>query len=212
MVKGDLESYMKKFDCNDDQIKKTLEMFKGAEEITGLAFDDILDGIDFKPNDYKKESLEAFLAELRVIFFLNNIDGKEIIPIASNNKDKSPDFSFSINKAKFIAEVFCATAEKSESKDEHVGAYILPYGKFVEYYCYIAEKKKEQLDAITDVKKFLICVLNDFPYSRLYCRKDYENFLKEIVEKLNWGSDYYFSIVTGLKSNGEDDDIIYPVV
>src|SRR5665213_770380 len=63
-----------------------------AVEITGLDLVALLPRLDFKPSDLTIEALEAFLAELRAIFWLKDFGFTEISPIQASTKQQ-PDFS-----------------------------------------------------------------------------------------------------------------------
>ena len=71
---------------------KIIELIKKGSIITNLFVSDLLAGLDFKPKDLTIEALEAFLAELRSIFWLQAFGFIDIQPLQAGKKS-SPDFT-----------------------------------------------------------------------------------------------------------------------
>ncbi len=212
-TKEDIKNYLKKFEkSTDNSIQvQILEFFDKASCITKLSFSDLVKSLDFAPNDDKIEKLESFLAELRSIFFLNNFGFSNIEPISAG-QTKQPDFAAYYKNKSSTIEIFSFTEIGSEIPDLPNNTYLLNDRKLISCFVCKAMSKKAQLDAICSENKQLICVINDLPYSNLFSRNEYEQFLKEISKILNWGDNYYFGILTGKTDAFTDlsDDIIYP--
>ncbi len=98
--KDELMSYLNKlFDKTkdnrlaDDKVRsRIIEMMNEACEITELSFSDLLQRLDFKPNNLSIEALESFLAELRSIFWLRDFGFVSIEPLQAMKKSIRPDF------------------------------------------------------------------------------------------------------------------------
>jgi len=177
-------------------------------------------------------------AELRTIFFLTDLNLYDINPLEAKNKknEKNADFIAKGNSHKYAIEVFCKISKELEdiikisrkmSKEEleklsrkfkpaikpDIGRY-----KLFRYYMCKAEEKKQQL--VQTAKKYscdkniMVMVLNDLNIlpKLIYC--EYNEILKDISIKLNWGSDYHFAIVTGVLEllNDSVDNLIYPPI
>ncbi len=187
-----------------------LEKIKEASKITNLGVDELLNGLDFKPNDLTIESLESFIAELRAIFWLRNFKFINILPIQATNKGKQADFIATYKNKTYAVEVFCLTKANEQKKDSKLGVYINFNAKFI---CDFINKenKKLQLDAMSNVdRKLLLCVANSSPVIALNTADDFKSLIKQIYKSLDWGSPYFIGLLTGFQSADGLDDIIYP--
>lgn len=210
--------------------------FKKGINITKLSPVELLERLDFHPKDTEFSKFDAMWAELRTIFFLNDLGLYDITPLKAKNKKntKSADMIAQGHSYKYTIEVFCRTFRQlenvitmppkiSKKEIEELGNK----NKFeqnpkpemsllFQYYLCKAKEKKQQLDNTTEKylcdKNILVMVLND-PYflNSTNCYV-YKKLLKEISIKLNWGCGYHYAIITGMSTWGICDDVIYPPI
>lgn len=89
--------------------KSIEELIKKGCEITSLSESDLLLKLDFKPKDLTIEALEAFLAELRSIPWLQYFEFTAIQPLQAKKKLICPDFTAKYKDKTCAIEVFCLT-------------------------------------------------------------------------------------------------------
>lgn len=227
---------------DDTQRKKVWEkidyQIKKGSNITKLSILELLKALDFHPKDIRFCRFDAMFAELRTIFFLTDLNLYDINPLKAKNKKnkKSADFIAKGNSHKYAIEVFCKVSKEEEdiieisrkmSKEEleklsrKFKPAIKPSTnryKLFRHYMRKAEEKKQQL--VQTAKKYscdkniMAMVLNDLNIlpKLVYC--EYNEILKDISIKLNWGSDYHFAIITGVLDllNGSIDNFVYPPI
>ena len=90
---ANLNTYLKKVISSVSGIKnkekvisRIVSLLDEASQIVDLSLSDLLDGLDFQPNNYQVEKFEAFLAELRSIFWLSHFGFTEIAPLPKKKK------------------------------------------------------------------------------------------------------------------------------
>ncbi len=197
----------------DENIVKNIQSrIIKASKIVGLSLDDLIKNLDFQKNNTTIEKVEAFLAELRAIFWLNNLGFSQIKPLNGNSLHKNPDFEAIYKNKKAVIEVYCLTEKHEQKRDKTLNCYVNSGSNFLAKYKVSASNKKSQLDSIKSDIKIFLCVINSRPVSRLNTKNDLQNYLKQITTELSWGKSYYFGILTGLESSGILDDTIYPLL
>ncbi|MBU1132215.1 hypothetical protein KKC32_03140 [Patescibacteria group bacterium] len=179
-----------------------IKLIETGCEITNLSEADLLAGLDFKPNDLKIESLEAFLAELRSIFWLRHFGFTDIQPIKAARKSKMPDFIAKYKENICAIEVFCLTSAHEQQRDSVLCVYKnfdpqFNGSKFGRDFMSTAPNKLPQLDSINAEIKILLCVINSRPIIFLNSVEEIHNHAKSLYEKLNLGNDYYLGILAG---------------
>lgn len=185
-----------------------------AISVTNLSFDDLLSGLDFKPNDLTIEALESFLAELRSIFWLEDFGFTNILPLEALKTNSNPDFS-AVYKGKTCAiEVFCLTQAHEQHRDAD-GIYTnfdpqFEGSKFGRDFINKSPSKKIQLDSIDAQIKILLCVINSTSIVYLNTNEEMQNHAEFLYNKLGWGENYYLGILTGKIINGLPSDTIFP--
>lgn len=194
---------------NESIIENIETKITSTSKIVKLSPIDLLKKLDFQENNLTIEKIEAFLAELRAIFWLDNFGFTNITPLRAK-KSKNPDFEAIYESKKAVIEVCCITEKHEQQKDKSLNCYINTDNNFLSKYKNSASCKKSQLDSVKSDMKVFLCVVNSFPVSRLNVRKDFQRYLEQISTDLNWGNSYYFGVLTGLESNGVSDDTIYP--
>lgn len=193
--------------------KKTLETidqrFEKASKILQLSPSEIAKALDFHPNDIGEGRIDAFFAELRIIFWLYYQKFQNITPLQAKSKRRA-DFYAEFNSFKYVVEVFCIIKKNykwpNHKKKKH---------NLIQYYIDRAKEKKDQIDgAAKDFrcdKKIIALVLNSETAGALYYRSKFLQMLQDISNKLNWGKNYHFALITGMETLGEGlDDIVYP--
>lgn len=185
--------------------------FKKASEILRLSPQEIAKALDFSPADVGKGRIDAFFAELRVIFWLHYQGFQNIIPLRSKSKRRA-DLYAELNSSKYIIEVFCMIK----------GVYKWPNHQkrrhdLIQYFIDRAQEKKAQMDkAAKDSdcdKKILALVLDSEMAVALRTRTEFLAMLRYVSNTLNWGKDYYFALITGKESSLEGpDDVVYPSI
>jgi len=195
-------------------LEKINNLFKNASNITGLSTAEILNRADFNQNDIALGQIDAVLAELRTIIFLDNMNFCDIIPLKAKQDKECSDFIANKNGYKYSIEVFCRISKelKEEFKTDKITIKPLTYtDDLFQDYVEKARKKKKQLDNTAKEnqcdKKIIVMVLNNENILGL-STFEYPKILEKISSELKWGNDYYFAIVTGLVSF----DIIYPSI
>lgn len=196
---------------------KILNLMEDACKITSLSFSDLLQKIDHKPNDITIEALEAFLAELRAIFWLNDFGFTNIKPLKARKNSQQPDFTAKYQNKMVVAEVFCTTEAHEQQKDPYLNVYTnfdpgFEGSKFERDFITKANSKKKQLDSIDSKIKILLCVVNSQPMVSLNTKTNWEKHVKLLYAKLDWGNNYHIGIVTGANVNGISSNIIYPKI
>lgn len=188
-----------------DTQNRILQLLKNAGHACDLDVEDLLSGVDFDPNNPTEQKLESIISELRAIVFLNEVGFKDIRPLARCAERKKADLCAQFKDQKFAIEAACLTSVHSREKMNGMDAYSLDREKFITTLRSIAEGKKSQIDADTSVQgKLVIFVINRSPERELYSREDYSAILASLSTYLDWGSGYFFAVVTGL------EDLIYP--
>ena len=197
-------------------------LFKKDFNITKLSPDKLIKTSDFHPKDTDIASLDAVLAELRTIIFLDTLNLYNIIPLQAKKDEKCADFIAAGGSDRYAIEVFCKISQsprrtedelKKELKTDIILKPLTYEDDLFRYYIDKSRCKKIQLD--NTAKKYkcnkgiMVMVLNDpkifgFLTSADECTK----ILSKISTELDWGSNYYFAIITGLVSL----DIIYPSI
>ena len=191
---------------SQDEVYRCL---KAAVNITGFEEIHLLKRLDFDPNDHTIERAEAFLAELRAIFWLRNFGFTNIEPLQEQKKGKSPDLFAKYNKKDCVIEVFCLTQIHEQTRDDELGVFVnfnfeAPKPKVNRDFYTKAKCKKKQLDSTTADLKILLCVINSNPVSALSTYDEMQEGVKMLWETLGWGNGYYIGLLNGT------DDCIYP--
>ncbi len=197
---------------NESVRSDILKRVKDACEITNLSFSDLLERLDFRPNDLSIETLESFLAELRSIFWLRDLDFSEIAPLKAKKRTVHPDFKAKHKNKTCVVEVFCLTQKYGQQRDPDFGVFVnldpnFDGSKFGRDFMTVAQRKKTQLDSNKADVKVLLCVVNSDPVVALNTKNDFDKHAKFLYEKLGWGNGYYVGILTG-----EDSGIVYPKI
>jgi len=196
---------------------KIIELIKKGSEITNLTVPNLLLRLDLKLNDLTIEALEAFLAELRSIFWLQDFKFTDIQPLSAGKK-VAPDFTAKYKNNTCAIEVFCLTQTHGQQKDKNLNVYVnfdpnFNGSKFGRDFISKATCKKKQLDSNNATMKILLCVINSDPIIRLNTAEEIDNHAKFLYNQLNWGNSYYVGILTGVEEvNGKTSDTIYPKI
>ena len=183
-------------------------LIERASNVLNVHSSEIIRISDFDSNDVGTGRIDAFIAELRVINWLNDIKFKNISFLIAK-RIKMADIYAEYDSDKYIIEVFCAISgsyrwpgHKNKSKD------------LISYYISRANEKKNQLDhtalKFNCNKKIIVLVLDSDIAVALNTRSDFLEILKRIYDILGWGDKYYFAIMTGRTSFNGSDDVIYP--
>ena len=193
-------------------------LFKKTSNITKLSPDKLIKASDFHPKDTDIASLDAVIAELRTIIFLDNLNLYNIIPLQAKKDEKCADIIATGGFDKYVIEVFCKISQsprrtedelKKELKTDIILKPLTYEDDLFRYYIDKSRCKKIQLD--NTAKKYkcnkgiMVLVLNDPKIFVFLTSADgYTKILSKISTELKWGSNYYFAIVTGLVSgNGK---------
>ena len=89
-TKSDLKTYIKSMHNKRPSLFRgdfisietdILSKVTNAQQITSLNLDTLLNGLDFAPNNLETSNFEAFLAELRTIYWLSDLGFTNIYPI-----------------------------------------------------------------------------------------------------------------------------------
>jgi hypothetical protein len=209
----------KNYDILDNfQSKRRItSLLKKACKITKLSISELLARICFKPNSSNIEDFEAFLAELRAIFWLRNFGFSNIIPIEPRKKFPRPDFLANYKGKKSAIEVFCLTKTHEQQKDQTLNVYVnfnpqFEGSKFGRDFISKAQEKLLQLDNVNTDIKILLCVVNSEPMICLNDKDKWDKNAEYLFKRLNLESNYYIGILTGAVVNGELTDTIYPKI
>ncbi|MCK9360741.1 hypothetical protein M0Q28_00735 [Patescibacteria group bacterium] len=203
---------------NDDRLvepkvrSSILTKIDEACKITSLEYDDLLQRLDFRPKDLTIEALEAFLAELRAIFWLRDFGFIDIMPLKALKKVPRPDFYAKYKDKSSTVEVFCLTETHEQQRDSALKVYVnfnpgFKESKFERDFISKAASKKVQLDSGQSELKIMLCVINSNPIIRLNTKKEMEGYAEYLYKMLNWGKNYHVGLLTGLK-----DDVIFPAL
>ena len=189
-----------------------LDRLKRATKITNLTFNDLLEKLDFSPNDKSLEKLESFLSELRAIFWINNFSFKQITPLKARKKRPNPDFQAYYQGKKVIIEVACITKTHEQQKDKKYKVYINWNEKFRQIIIDKANNKIRQLDSFNSKIKVLLFVINSEPIKSLNNKRDLADIIENVYQQLKWKHPYYLGVCTGMVDldTGEINDFIYP--
>ncbi len=203
-------------------LKNIDNLFKRASNITKLSLVDIIKALDFLSKDTSLGRIDAVFAELRTIIFLSNLSLYNIIPLQAEKDEKCADFIAKGSSNQYAIEVFCRISQfplqteeelKRDLKANKILIKPLTYeDDLFRDYINISKTKKTQLD--NTAKKYrcnnriMVMVLNDQNISGFLTFNKCTKILNKISTELEWGSNYYFAIVTGLVSL----DIIYPPI
>lgn len=197
----------------DQKIRTNIiELVENACKITNLPVSDLLLRLDFKPKDLRIEALEAFLAELRSIFWLRDFGFTAIQPLQAKKKLICPDFTATYKDKTCAIETFCLTQTHEQQKDTSLEVYRnfdpqFTGSKFGRDSMSKANNKKKQLDSSDAKIKILLCVINSQPVIRLNTGEEMQNHAKFLYDQLGWGNSYYLGLLTGVCS-----DTIYPKI
>lgn len=190
---------------SEDTQNRILKLLENAGHICNLDIESLLVGVDFDKSNLTEQKLESIISEIRAIAFLNDIGFKKIQPQARRSKQKRADLCAQYKDQRCVIEVACLTSVNSREKMKGIDAYCLDQAKFFTTLRTIAEDKKEQIDIDTSAQiRLLVFVINRSPERELYSLKDYSTVLVSFSTNLNWGSGYFFAVVTG------SEDLIYP--
>ena len=186
------------------------DMFVKAVIACKLSPKEIIKGLDFNPKDCGPGRIEAFFAELRTINGLAQFGFTKINQLKANNS-KQADITAYYNNDEFVVEVFHSAASfyrfPNHSKKRN---------DFINYFIDKAGEKKKQLDSTAGElrceKMLLICILDSQPMKALSTTDALYADLKIIHNKLNWGPNYYYGIITGQEDlSGQAVNAIYPL-
>jgi len=196
-----------------DQEKRTkiLELIENGCKITNLSVANLLSRLDFKPKDLTIEALEAFLAELRSIFWLRDNGFTKIVPHKAGKFVKS-DFTANYKNKECVIEVFCLTQAHEQQKDLLLEIYKnfdpqYTGSKFGRDFISKANNKRKQLDSSNVKIKILLCVINYRCVNALNSDKEMQNHAKYLCNQLNWGDGYYVGLI-----NKNGSGVIYPKI
>jgi len=202
--------------CTNPIIRRLIiDGISQTSKIIGMFSQDLLKGLDFKPKDLTIEAFEAFLAELRSIFWLRNFGFANIKPLAMSKK-KQPDFTAKYGNKMCAIEVFCLTQKHEQQKDPVLGVYKnfdpnFNDSKFGCDFISKANEKKKQLDSSQDfIMKILLCVINSRSIINLNTSKEMKQHAKFLLNQLKWEGNYYIGFLTGVEVNGDMTDVVYP--
>ena len=203
--------------CNDPVVRRAIiDKVNCASEVVCMSSQDLLVRLDFKPKDKTIEALEAFLAELRSIFWLRDFGFTDIKPLAMG-KDKQPDFTSKFGNKMCAIEVFCLTQKHEQQKDSSLGVYKnfdsnFAGSKFGRDFMSKANEKKKQIDSkkVAAEMKILLCVINSSSIINLDTLKEMEQHAELLFKQLKWGDNYYVGLLTGAEINGNITDVVYP--
>jgi hypothetical protein len=203
---------------NDDWSKELLEQdfrnsmegrFNRACASCQFTCNQLLKGLDFKPNDLRKEALESFIAELRTISWLGDLQMQNIKPIPAQQNRSFADFYCEFMGIRYIVETFCSVQSSYRYSD-----HMRQSANLEKYFIKRAQEKKIQLESTANEfgcqNKIIVLVLNSYPALALTTKNDYGQLLENICKKLNWGNNYWFGLITGMSSLQGNDDSIYP--
>lgn len=217
-TKGEVDVYLDRLyaktvddGLNEPKVRLSItEMIVEACKITGLETAKLLSGLDFKPNDLTIEALEAFLAELRAIFWLRDFHFTSIVPLQALNNSAQPDFTANHDGRTCAIEVFCLTNKHEQQKDPKLGIYknfdpTFEGSKFGRDFKSKANDKKKQLDSKVADLRVLLCVINSQPVIRLNTKEQMETHAEFLYKELSWGKNYYLGLLTGVSS-----DVVFP--
>jgi hypothetical protein len=222
IVKNDLLAYLDNLYLKTKDVRLAnskirsdiLEKMNKACKICSLSFSDLLQKLDFKPKDLTIEALEAFLAELRSIFWLRDFGFSDIAPFQAG-KFPQPDFIAKFIDKTCAIEVFCLTEAHEQQKDSELGVYKnfdpqFDDSKFGRDFISKANNdKKKQLDSTKADLKILLCVINSTPIVALNTKENFSSHMELLFNKLNWGNTYYLGFLAG-ETNGVLCNTIYP--
>lgn len=195
--------------------------FKKASNITKLSPVDIIKALDFHPKDTDPVRIDAVFAELRTINFLSNLNLYNIIPLKAKKDEKCADFIATRGSDQYVIEVFLKISQSPRRTIDELKKDLetnkIPDSSTYEddlfrHYMNKSRSKKIQLDNTAKKykcnKRIMVLVLNDQNIFGFLTPDGYTKILSKISTELDWGSNYYFSIVTGLVAL----DIIYPPI
>lgn len=172
--------------------------------ITKQSTDDVLSGADFKKEEINIEKLEAIIAELRTVVFLNNFKFESIELIKAKKSTKSPDIECKLGNKKFCVEVTCLTAEYSRKKEGN--KYPFDNEKFKREFIERINIKNKQFELREESGKMFCFVLNKQPDLACYSKDEYIEIIKKVYNETYLNEGYYIGFITGLN----DEDFIYP--
>jgi len=195
--------------------EKIKQMLEDACEITKVDIDSLIRNLDFKPNNLTIEAVEAFLSELRSIFWLRDFGFTDIQPLRAKRNSTQLDFIAKYKNNECAIEVFCLTSVHGQQRDSAFGVYtnVDPQfngSKFGRDFMSKATDKKKQLDSSDAKVKILLCIVNSQPVISLNTAKEMNVHAKFLYDNLAWGRGYFVGILTGANVNGMSSDTIYP--
>ncbi len=192
-------------------------LFRSVANTLGISQGEVMTTFELGSNDFRKGSLEAFVAELRVCSYLANIGFTSLKRIPRPNAD----FVGSYGEMKYAIEVFCIVrddfAEPLPFPSGDSPAYRLDRDAFERKVFEKCTEKKVQLDATMkscNCNRGLMIAVNDAESMlNLNTHSTFLKVLKRIFEKLSWGNSYHVGIFTGSVTLGEgSQDCIFPPI
>jgi hypothetical protein len=188
------------------------EMFMLACKTCNMNLAEFIHALEFKTHDVGEARLDAFFAVVRVINWLRIAGFKNIKPLKTR-KTKSADVICNFNNLTCAVEVFCSPGTYFRYPGHETKSMNLAY-----YYISRAREKREQLDITATEfsckKKILALVFNSFSAQATLTRDDFIEMLKETAQTLDWGDDYHYVLITGMRDtiSGISDKTMFPPI
>ena len=213
-TKSDLKTYIKSMHNKRPSLFRgdfisietdILSKVTNAQQITSLNLDTLLNGLDFAPNNLETSNFEAFLAELRTIYWLSDLGFTNIYPIKAKKKISQPDFIAKYKNHNAIIDAYCMTFTNQQKPDPVLNVFINSHDKLLQTIkSKFNEEKKPQLNILTSQIEIFLCVINSEPIKNTNDTYDFKNYLEQVYNDLSLELPYYLGICTGT------DDCIYP--
>lgn len=193
----------------EQTLQRVERLFIDSRRILNCDKKQIIKGLDFHPNDVQRGRIDALLAELRTVSWLDSQGFHDIQLLESAGK-KQADMLATLSGSRFAVEVFCST-DAAYRWPDHPN----PHLDLIQDFINEAIKKRPQLDATaTDHncdKRLLALVLDSEPARKRLDHSHHAANLQRIAEALGWGDRYHFALITGMGDAREGpDDTIYP--
>lgn len=199
----------------EEVVSDIIKKCERAMTLLDLSFSELLAGLDYQQNNYQVDRLEALLAELRSIFWLDLFGFSEIELLTKKKKVRNPDFSARYHGRSAAIEVFCLTQTHQQAKDPQLGVWVNFSDKLEKAFSEnINNRKKSQLSSYKSELKVMLCVVNSEPIKYLNRQEDFISLLKSLHDRHNMQNSYKLGVVTGLVNlaTGKTDDCIYPPI
>jgi DNA-binding Xre family transcriptional regulator len=185
------------------------QRFKRACKILKCKPSDIAKAFDLEPNNVANNRLDSFFAELRGMFFLDNLSFSDIKPLHRASQPLA-DFEAKYGATRYAVEVFHSSSIYYRSPRDEERRHNL-----IQFFLGKAREKKKQIDNTRKEygcqKGILLLVLDSCPSLIRDDKYSFEKVLKKICDELKWGKDYHFGIATGFVSlKAGPDDVLYP--